>query len=148
LTTRPVPSPSIFTAADGKSRWTARPLLGRAIEKIVTCSAEAADLAHGKPHGFRRFVGTQLARVDMHLAQKALGHQSILTTERHYVLDKLEAGWTDHLSSPPATIACPPQWQQQAVAEGSATGREGTMSEPESPPPRAKQDQREKAVHL
>lgn len=97
LATRPVASPYIFTAADGKSRWTARPLLGRTIEKIVAHYAKAIDLEHVKPHDFRRFVGTQLARKDIHLAQKALGHKSILTTERHYVLDKLEVGLTDHL---------------------------------------------------
>jgi len=50
-----------------------------------------------KPHDFRRFVGTQLATRNIRLAQKALGHKSIETTARHYVLDELEVGLTDGL---------------------------------------------------
>ena len=50
-----------------------------------------------KPHDFRRFVGTQLAAKDIRKAQKALGHKSIEVTARHYVLDELEVGLTDHL---------------------------------------------------
>lgn len=54
-------------------------------------------LSHIKPHDFRRFVGTQSARKDIRQAQKALGHKRIDTTARHYVLDELETGLTDHL---------------------------------------------------
>ncbi len=50
-----------------------------------------------KPHDFRRFVGTQLARKDIRMAQKALGHKRLETTVRHYVLDELEPGLTDDL---------------------------------------------------
>jgi integrase len=73
------------------------PLQGRAVEKKVARYARAIDLEHVKTHDFRRSAGTQLARKDIHLAQKAPGHQSILTTERQYALYKLEAGLTDHL---------------------------------------------------
>ena len=52
---------------------------------------------HIKPHDFRRFVGTQLAKSDIRKAQKALGHKRIDTTARHYVLDELEPGLTDNL---------------------------------------------------
>lgn len=50
-----------------------------------------------RPHDFRRFVGTNLAKVDARQAQKALGHKSIDTTYRHYVLDEMEVGLTDGL---------------------------------------------------
>ncbi len=98
LEARPVLSPYIFTAADGRgNRWTMRPMAEENIEKTIAAYARRAGLAHVKPHDFRRFVGTQLAREDIRKAQKALGHKSIETTARHYVLDKLEPGWTDHL---------------------------------------------------
>jgi integrase len=54
--------------------------------------AEEAGLEKVKPHDLRRFVGTQLAKVDIRKAQKALGHKRINTTARHYVLDEIEVG--------------------------------------------------------
>jgi len=50
-----------------------------------------------KPHDFRRFVGTELAKKDLRQAQKALGHSRIETTAKHYILDELEVGLTDGL---------------------------------------------------
>ncbi len=98
IAARPVVSSHVFTAADGRgNRWTARPMAEENIEKTVQHYAQRADLKHVKPHDFRRFVGTQLTREDIRKAQKALGHKNIETTARHYVLDKLEPGWTDHL---------------------------------------------------
>lgn len=95
---RPVISDYLFIAMDGRGqRWTARPMAEENIQKTIRRYAEALGLAHVKPHDFRRFVGTQLAREDIRKAQKALGHKSIETTARHYVLDNLEPGWTDHL---------------------------------------------------
>jgi len=95
---RPVVSRYLFTAADGRgNRWTGRPMAEENIEKLVQQYAQRAGLEHVKPHDFRRFVGTQLARQDIRKAQKALGHKSIETTARHYVLDRLEPGLTDHL---------------------------------------------------
>ncbi len=98
LAARPVASSSIFTANNGRgNRWSARPMTTQAIEQLVSSYAEGAGLPHVKPHDFRRFVGTQLARQDIRKAQLALGHKSIATTARHYDLGKLEPGLTDGL---------------------------------------------------
>jgi integrase len=98
LTVRPVASEAIFTAFDGKgARLTTRPLSAVAIWQIVRRYSQEAGLSDVKPHDFRRFVGTQLARKDIRKAQKALGHKRLETTARHYVLDELEAGLTDNL---------------------------------------------------
>lgn len=95
---RPLASPYLFTAFQGRSlRPLAIPLSTRGLRFIVEAYARYAGLAHVSPHGFRRFVGTQLARTDIRMAQKALGHKSIETTARHYVLDDLEGGLTDGL---------------------------------------------------
>jgi integrase len=59
--------------------------------------AAAVGLPSVKPHDFRRFVGTNLAKTDLRQAQKALGHKDINTTAKHYVLDELEPGLTDGL---------------------------------------------------
>ncbi len=59
--------------------------------------ADQIGLSHIKPHDFRRFVGTQLAKRDICKAQKALGHKRIDTTAQHYVLDELEEGLTHDL---------------------------------------------------
>lgn len=89
----------IFTGMQGRSQ---RPGQGSPLDpasawKAVQKYATAAGLANVKPHDFRRFVGTQLAKDDIRKAQKALGHKSIETTARHYVLDELEPGLTDGL---------------------------------------------------
>ena len=98
LARRPVASSYVFTAANGRgNRWTSRPIAGQNIEKLVQQYASRIELNYVKPHDFRRFVGTQLARQDICRAQKALGHMSIETTARFYVLDELEPGWTDDL---------------------------------------------------
>jgi len=65
--------------------------------EIVQRYANACDLAHIKPHDFRRYVGTQLAKKDIRLAQKQLGHKRIETTASHYVLDDVALGVTDEL---------------------------------------------------
>ncbi len=65
--------------------------------RIVQGYADQVGLSYIKPHDFRRFVGTQLARSDIRKAQQALGHKRIDTTARHYVLDELEPGLTDNL---------------------------------------------------
>jgi site-specific recombinase XerD len=98
LSVRPVDSEFVFTAFDGRGqRATGRPLSPVAVWKIVRRYAHLNGLDDVKPHDFRRFVGTQLARVDIRKAQKALGHKRIETTARHYVLDELEPGITDNL---------------------------------------------------
>jgi len=68
-----------------------------AVWQAVQQYAAAVGLRHVKPHDFRRFVGTELAKRDIRLAQKALGHKRIETTARHYVLDELAGGLTDGL---------------------------------------------------
>jgi site-specific recombinase XerD len=98
LARRPVESASLFTSFAGKGhRPTARPMHLSAAWRAVQRAARRLELAHVKPHDFRRFVGTELARRDIRLAQKALGHKRIETTARHYVLDELAGGLTDGL---------------------------------------------------
>jgi len=96
--TRPVHSNYIFTAFDGRgSRLSDRPISPTATWNVVKKYAQEAGLDDVKPHDFRRFVGTQLARTNIRNAQKALGHKRLETTARHYVHDELEAGLTDNL---------------------------------------------------
>ena len=72
-------------------------LSASAVWQTVRKYAVDAGLDDVKPHDFRRFVGTQLARKDLRMAQKALGHKRLETTARHYILDELEPGLTDGL---------------------------------------------------
>jgi integrase/recombinase XerD len=98
LERRPVQSSFIFTAFAGRGeRALARAMSVVSIWRVVRKYAEANDLDNVKPHDFRRFVGTQLARNNLRMAQKALGHKRLETTARHYILDELEAGLTDGL---------------------------------------------------
>lgn len=98
LAERPLQSEYIFTAFDGRGeRVTARPMSAVAIWRVVRKYADNAGLTDVKPHDFRRFVGTQLARTNLRMAQKALGHKRLETTARHYILDELEVGLTDGL---------------------------------------------------
>lgn len=98
LIVRPVKSRYVFTAFDGRGdRATSRPLSSVAIWSIVRRYTNEIGLEDVKPHDFRRFVGTQLARNDIRQAQKALGHKRLETTAQHYVLDELEPGLTDDL---------------------------------------------------
>jgi integrase/recombinase XerD len=95
---RPILSQHVFTSFAGRGqRATGEPLSEVAVWRIVQAYAAQVELSHIKPHDFRRFVGTQLAKGDIRKAQKALGHKRIDTTARHYVLDELEPGLTDDL---------------------------------------------------
>ncbi len=95
---RPTTSNYIFTSFDGRgARLSDRPISPTATWTVVRKYAQGAGLDDVKPHDFRRFVGTQLARTNIRNAQKALGHKRLETTARHYVLDELEAGLTDDL---------------------------------------------------
>jgi len=91
-----VETPVIFTAFAGP-RPTARRLTARAAWCAVRKYALQCGLPAVKPHDFRRFVGTQLAKRDIRQAQKALGHKRLETTAQHYVLDELQVGLTDGL---------------------------------------------------
>ncbi len=98
LNVRPVQSEYIFTAFEGRGqRLSARCMSVVAIWNVVRKYSVSVGLVDVKPHDFRRFVGTQLARQDIRQAQKALGHKRLETTARHYVLDELEPGLTDNL---------------------------------------------------
>jgi integrase len=98
LARRPVASDAIFTSFAGRgARAPAKPMSPTAVWQAVQQYAAAVGLRHVKPHDFRRFVGTELAKRDIRQAQKALGHTRIETTAKHYVLDELEVGLTDGL---------------------------------------------------
>ncbi len=96
--TRPIDSPYVFTSFTTRAvKPIAAPVSEVTVWNIVTRYAKQCGVSHVKPHDFRRFVGTQLAAQDIRKAQRALGHKSIEVTARHYVLDELEVGLTDHL---------------------------------------------------
>jgi len=91
-----VETPILLTAFAGP-RPTARRLTAGAAWCAVRKYALQCGLPAVKPHDFRRFVGTQLAKRDIRQAQKALGHKRLETTAQHYVLDELQVGLTDGL---------------------------------------------------
>lgn len=94
-----VASEWIFTGFSGRGGRDPRTehITTEAAWQTVKRYAEACDLEYIKPHDFRRFVGTTLAKTDARQAQKALGHKDINTTYKHYVLDEMEVGLTDGL---------------------------------------------------
>ncbi len=95
---QPVNSEYVFTSFSGARQVPLNKALSKtAVWKVVVHYAKLCGLPHLKPHDFRRFVGTQLAAKDIRKAQAALGHKSIETTARHYVLDDMEPGLTDNL---------------------------------------------------
>lgn len=97
---RPFESEYVFTSFEGRgNRLPANPtpITPMGAWKTVKTMAANFGLEGVKPHDFRRFVGTELAKKDLRKAQKALGHKSIETTAKHYVLDELEIGLTDNL---------------------------------------------------
>jgi integrase len=94
-----VNSEFIFTGFSGRGGRGLRTehITTEAAWQTVKRYAEACKLDYIKPHDFRRFVGTNLAKTDARQAQKALGHKDINTTYKHYVLDEMEVGLTDGL---------------------------------------------------
>lgn len=96
---RSVASDYVFTSYDGRgaSRLTAHPMTATAVWQLVQRYAVQVGLEHIKPHDFRRFLGTRLAKKDIRLAQKALGHKDIRTTAMHYELNDLELGQSEGL---------------------------------------------------
>lgn len=98
LATRPIKSTYVFTSFTTRAALpSARHISETGVWLIVQKYAKQCELGNIKPHDFRRFVGTELAKIDIRKAQKALGHKSIEVTARHYVLDDLEIGQTDSL---------------------------------------------------
>ncbi len=94
-----VPSEFIFTGFSGRGGRDPRQknITTEAAWQTVKRYAEQCKLAHVKPHDFRRFVGTNLAKDNPRQAQKALGHKKITTTYDHYVLDEMEVGLTENM---------------------------------------------------
>lgn len=97
LEARPIESPYIFTSFQGKSmKPNDKPISSQGVWNAVKEITEAQGLQDIKPHDFRRFVGTQLAKKDIRIAQMALGHKRIETTVK-YDLREIEVGTTDNL---------------------------------------------------
>lgn len=99
LNARPVASVWIFTGFGGRGSRDPRAEHIHQVSawEIVKRYATQVGLASIKPHDFRRFVGTTIAKDNPRQAQKILGHKDINTTYKHYVLDELEVGLTDGL---------------------------------------------------
>ncbi len=97
LVARTIQSAYIFTSFDGRAhKPLAKHISPQGAWKVVKEITEAQGLQHIKPHDFRRFVGTQLAKKDIRSAQLALGHKRIETTVK-YDLREIEVGATDNL---------------------------------------------------
>ena len=98
LDARPIESEYIFTSFAGRGdRMQSTAISEVGVWKLAVKYAKKVGLSHVKPHDFRRWLGTQIAKKDIRRAQKALGHKSIETTARHYVLDELEPGESNNL---------------------------------------------------
>lgn len=76
-------TPLLTRFAGGGWQPTLQPLSVSAAWRVVRKYALQCGLPHVKPHDFRRFVGTQLAKRDLRQAQKALGHQRLETPVQH-----------------------------------------------------------------
>lgn len=94
-----VESPYLFTGFTGRGDRapSAKPITRQSAWEMVKRYAARLGLDHIKPHDFRRYVGTQLAKQDIRLAQNQLGHKRIETTAQNYVLDSVRLGVTDDL---------------------------------------------------
>ncbi len=94
-----IESPFVFTSFGGRGDRdpSGRPMNRVSAWEMVQRYAKRVGLEHIKPHDFRRYVGTQLAKKDIRLAQVQLGHADISTTAKSYVLDGPRLGVTDDL---------------------------------------------------
>jgi integrase/recombinase XerD len=98
----PVDSPYIFTRFDGRgedahTRLSAEPLTRQGAWKIIKGYTVKIGLLDAKPHDLRRMVGTELARKNPRIGQLVLGHASIETFYKHYVLDEIPEDATEGL---------------------------------------------------
>src|SRR5207248_2820201 len=83
IQSRPVLSAYIFTSFSTRGAIPSpEPISEMSVWTIVKRYADQCGLQHVKPHDLRRFVGTELTKVDIRKAQKALGHRSIEVTAR------------------------------------------------------------------
>ena len=102
LTARPIESLYIFTRFDGRgedahARLSAEPLTRQGAWKIIKGYAVRIGLPDVKPHDLRRLVGTELAKKNPRVGQLVLGHASIETFYKHYVLDEIPEDATEGL---------------------------------------------------
>ncbi len=98
LSVRGVPCPYVFSGFVGFGITPApTKLSAKAVWDVTKAYAKQIGLEYISPHSFRRFVGTQIAAIDIRIAQVTLGHKDISTTAKHYVLDSLTVGVTDNL---------------------------------------------------
>lgn len=102
LHVRPTRSDWLFTSiafdmGSGNMLFSPNHITRSAAYHIVKNIGAQFGMPHIKPHDFRRFVGTQLARTDIRQAQLVLGHKNIGTTAKHYVLDEVPLGTTEGL---------------------------------------------------
>jgi integrase/recombinase XerD len=94
---RSMKSEYIFTSFKGRgNRPLATPITPMGAWKVVKRLTEKIGIPNVKPHDFRRFVGTLLAKNDIREAQIALGHKRIETTAK-YDLREIRVGATDNL---------------------------------------------------
>ena len=65
--------------------------------KSIKGYAVRIGLPDVKPHDLRRLAGTELARKNPRVGQLVLGHASIETFYKHYVLDEIPEDATEGL---------------------------------------------------
>lgn len=98
---RPTDSDYVFTSlswsSEGALLFQHEPITRIAAYFCVKRIGAKYGMPHIKPHDFRRFVGTQLAKTDIRMAQKVLGHKHLETTAQHYVMDDVKLGTTEGL---------------------------------------------------
>lgn len=101
LLLRPVDSDYLFTdlshSTDGTLLYSDKPITRWAAYCAVKRAGERAGMTTIKPHDFRRFVGTQIAKHDIRAAQKVLGHKKLETTAQYYVMDEIPLGITNDI---------------------------------------------------
>lgn len=102
---RPVQSQYLFVAttrtkseAPDSILWLDEPMSRVSAWRVIRKYGKAIGQPNLKPHDLRRFVGTQLAdKFNVRVAQKVLGHASVETTARYYILDDIPMGVTNEL---------------------------------------------------
>lgn len=100
LAFRPTNSPYVFTSVtycyqEGGILYSDKPVTRDTARLHIKNIAEELGMPHIKPHDFRRFVGTQLAKTNLRAAQLVLGHADISTTAKYYVMDEVAPGITE-----------------------------------------------------
>lgn len=99
---RPVQSTYLFNSytfdSDNNILFNEQPVSRNVVYNTTKLWGKRAGMPHIKPHDFRRFVGTQVAKKkDVRAAQLVLGHKSIATTAAHYLMDEVQSDATEGL---------------------------------------------------